>query len=200
MNHIPIELEFPRFSDCQNQRLPADTNAFCVGQGPAKFHPHSLHYAGSEAWEKEHANSLGNRVMLASSVAGHWTKVVRPVHAERAGRFPGVHPIYHAALRTRTCNSSCCISAHLSWNLEGLNRKLTGGTVFDYHNQAAEPPTRYSLAQHFTVSDLRRRVQLCSGGAAQEGRRRAGKLKHCHCQKGGFQTGHERGHQTGRGN
>ena len=58
-------------------------------------------------------------------------------------------PSTRHALRTRKYMSTMYILVTFHQSLDRLYRKVAGGTVFDRHAQAVEPPSRYIIAPPF---------------------------------------------------
>ena len=59
-------------------------------------------------------------------------------------------PSTRHALRTRKYMSTMYILVTFHQSLDRLYRKVAGGTVFDRHAQAVEPPSRYIMSPPFT--------------------------------------------------
>ena len=59
-------------------------------------------------------------------------------------------PSTRHALRTRKYMSTMYILVTFHQSLDRLYRKVTGGTVFDRHDQAVEPPSRYIIFPPFS--------------------------------------------------
>ena len=65
-------------------------------------------------------------------------------------------PSTRHALRTRKYMSTMYILVTFHQSLDRLYRKVTGGTVFDRHVQAVEPPSWYIMSPPFTDEEARR--------------------------------------------
>ena len=71
-------------------------------------------------------------------------------------------------VRENTCpRCTSIITFHQS--LDRLYRKVTGGTVFDRHDQAVEPPSRYIIAPPFTAGHTQDLTPILAGADTTTG-------------------------------